>query len=56
MFKSFLRHLLGAMLTATGVVLSTPADLTLKTALVTIGAATVPVLVKYVDPSTPMES
>jgi hypothetical protein len=49
--KSFLRHLLGAVLTAGGVVLTTSADLSLKSVLIPIGAACVPVIVKYIDPN-----
>jgi hypothetical protein len=48
--RSFLRHLLGAVLTAGGVILSSAADLTLKSALITLGAAIIPVVLKYVDP------
>jgi hypothetical protein len=51
--KSFARHLLGAVLTAAGVILSSSADLTLRSALITLGAAVVPVLLKYVDPQEP---
>lgn len=51
MFKSFLRHLLGAVLTAAGTVLVTPADLTVKVVVVAVGAAVIPVFVKYVEPS-----
>ncbi len=50
-FKSFLRHLLGAVLTAGGVVISTAADLNWKTVLVPVGAACIPVMVKYLDPT-----
>lgn len=51
MLKSFLRHLLGAVLTATGVVLTTEADVSLKSALVIVAASCIPVVVKYVDPT-----
>lgn len=53
LLKSLLRHLLGAVLTALGVVLATPADLTVKVALLTVAAAVVPVAIKYVDPEEP---
>jgi hypothetical protein len=49
--KSFLRHLLSAVLTAGGVILSTSADLNLKSVLITLGGAVIPVVVKYVDPN-----
>ncbi len=49
--KSFLRHILGACLTAGGVILTTSADLTWKTVLLPLGAACVPVIVKYIDPN-----
>lgn len=51
MLKSFLRHLLSAVLTAGGVILSTSADLNLKSVLITLGGAVIPVVVKYVDPT-----
>ena len=51
--KSFLRHLLGTILTAFGAVLVSPAELTLKVAGITIAAAVIPVVVKYIDPDEP---
>ena len=49
--KSFLRHLLGAALTAGGVILTTEADLTWKSSLTAVGAACIPVIVKALDPT-----
>lgn len=51
MIKSFLRHLLGAALTATGIILTTEADVSLKSSLATVAAACIPVVVKYLDPT-----
>lgn len=51
--KSFLRHLLGAALTALAAVQWTAADYTWKVLAFTVGAACVPVVVKALDPSEP---
>ena len=48
--KSCIRALLATTCASLGTLLATDADLTLKVALVTVGAAALPVLARYLDP------
>jgi hypothetical protein len=51
LFMSFLRHLITAVLTAAGVVLSTPANISWTVFEITLAGTVIPVIIKYVDPT-----